>query len=195
MKAINFISLFIIILILLVFNGCTKTISEEQKTVENEIMAFLTSMDEAASQQDWTKINRIVEEYFARDILIRAEDPNRKNQQVRIIPLQQYRFMLQQAPQVIFDYKLKAKNRKIKVAPDGKSAKVIARHVEITTMRRDAAFVVAPYLLEGENMATLEPQVTIKNEEQVTMQFEYRESKLFITQIDSKVINAELIER
>ena len=200
MKAFKFSNLLVIILVLFFFNGCAKTISlkqaalsEEQKAVEKQIMAILTSMDEAASQRDWAKINRMVNEYFAEDILIRGEDPNRKDRGIQTITLQQYRFMLRQAPAVIFDYKHKYKKRKIEVTPDCKSAKVTARHVETTTMERRVAVMFAAYLFKDKDMATNEPHVTIKNEEQITMMFEYREGKLLVTHIDSKVIKMELI--
>ena len=200
MNAFRVLNLFVVILVLFSFNGCAKTgslkqaaVSEEQKAVEIQIMAILTSMDEAASQRDWAKISAMVNEYFAEDILIRAEDPNRKGREIQIITLPQYRFMLQQAPEVIFDYKHRYKNRKIEVAPDCKSAKVTARHVETTTMRRRVAVMFVPYLFEDQNMATNEPHVTIKNEEHITMMFEYREGKPLFTHIDSKVIKIELI--
>ena len=193
MKAIKFITLLVIILVLFLFNGCTKTISEEQKAIEKQIMAFLTSVDEAASQKDWSEITRIVDEYYAEDILIRYENPNRKDREIQIITLQQFRRRLQQAPEVIFDYKHKDKNRKIEVAPDGKSAKVNARRVDTTTIDRGVAVTFAPYLLKDKNMASNEPHVTIKRERQITIMFEYREGKLLVTQFDSKVIKIELI--
>ena len=193
MRAIKILNLLTIILALFFFNGCTKTISEEQKAVEKQIMAFLTSLDEAASQQDWTEIYRIVNDYFAEDILIRVEDPNRKEQQIQMINLQQYRFMLQQAPQVILDYQHQHKHRKIEVAPDSKSARVTSRHLETTTMRKEVAVMFAAYLFKDKDMATIDPQVTIKNEEQITMKFEYREDGLFVTEIDSKITKMELL--
>jgi hypothetical protein len=193
MKAIKFLNLLVIILVLFFLNGCTKTISEEQKAVEKQIMAFFTSMDEAGSQRDWAKITRIVNEYFAEDILLRVIDSNRKDREIQTWTLQEYRPMLQHAPEVIFDYKHKYKNRKIEVAPDGKSAKVTARHMETITMARRVALMFTPYLLKDKNMATNEPHVTIKNEEQITMWFEYREGKLLVVQIDSKIIKIELI--
>ncbi|MBL7176750.1 MAG: hypothetical protein ISS66_13075 [Desulfobacteraceae bacterium] len=200
MKAFKFLNLLVIILVLFIFNGCAQTISlkqaavsEEQKAVEKQIMAILTSMDEAASQLDWAKLISMADEYFAEDILIRGEDPNRKDQGIQTITLQQYRFMLRQAPAVIFDYNYKYKNRKIEIAPDGKSATVTARRVETITMERRAAVMLLAHLFKDKDMATDEPDVTIKNEEQVTMMFEYREGKLLLTQIDSKVIKTELI--
>jgi hypothetical protein len=200
MKAFKLLNLLVIILVLLFFNACATTtslkqaaVSEEQKAVENQIMAIITTMDEAASQLDWAKLSRMVDEYFAEDILIRGEDPNREDRGIQTITLQQYRFMLRQAPAVIFDYKYKNKNLKIEVAPDGKSATVTARRVETIIMERRAAVMVSPHLFEDKNMATDEPDVTIKNEEQVTMVFEYREGKLLLTRIESKVIKTELI--
>lgn len=88
MKAIKFINLLVIILALVFLNGCTKTISEEPKAVEKQITAFFTSMDEAASRRDWAEITRIVNEYFAEDLVIRLEDPNRKDREIQIITLQ-----------------------------------------------------------------------------------------------------------
>lgn len=193
MKAIKLLNLLAIILVVFSFNSCTKIISEEQKATEKQIMVFFASMDEAVSQQDWAKIYRIVNDYFAEDILIRAEDPNREDQQIQIINLQQYRFMLQQAPQVILDYKRKYKNRKIEVAPDGKSATATYSHVETTTLIKQVAVMFAAYLFKDKEIATIEPQVTIKNEEQVTMMFEYREGKLLVTHIDSKIMKMELL--
>jgi hypothetical protein len=169
------------------------TVSDEQKSVETQIIAILTSMDEAASRLDWKKLDRMVDEYFAEDILIRGEDPNRNDRRIQTITLQQYRFMLRQAPAVIFDYDYTYKNRKIEVAPDGKSAKVTIRRVETITMDRRAAVMVLAHLFKDKDMATDESDVTIKNEEQVTMMFEYREGKLLLTQIDSKVIKTEII--
>jgi len=49
------------------------------------------------------------------------------------------------------------------------------------------------HLFKDKDTATNEPDVTIKNEEQITMMFEYREGKLLLTHIDSKVIKTELI--
>jgi hypothetical protein len=200
MKTFKLSNLLAIILVLFFFNACATTtslkqaaVSEEQKAVEKQIMAILTSMDEAASQLDWAKLNRMVDEYFAEDILIRGEDPNRKDRGVQTVTLQQYRFMLRQAPAVIFDYQYMNKNQKIEVAPDGKSATVTLRRVETVTMERRAAVMVLPHLFEEKNMATDEPEVTIKNEEQVTMVFEYREGKLLLTRIESKVIKTELL--
>ncbi len=200
MKAFKFLNLLVIILVLFIFNACATTaslkqaaVSEEQKAVEKQIMAILTPMDEAASQLDWAKLNRMVDEYFAEDIIIRGEDPNREDRAIQTITLRQYRFMLRQAPAVIFDYKHKYKNRKIEVAPDCKSAKVTARHVETVTMERRVAVMSAAHLFKDKDMATNEPDVTIKNEEQITMMFEYREGKLLLTHIDSKVIKTELI--
>ncbi len=182
-----------IVLVLFFFVSCTKTLSEEQKATEKQIMVFFTRMDDAVSRQDWTEIYRIVNDYFAEDIIIRAEDPNRKNQQVQTINLQQYRFMLQRAPQIILDYKRKYENRKIDVAPDGKSATATFSHVETTTMRKEVAVAFADYLFKDKDMSAIEPQVTLKNEEQITMKFEYRDSKLFVTQIDSKITKMELL--
>jgi hypothetical protein len=193
MKAIKFITLLVIILVLFLFNGCTETISEEQKATEKQIMAFLTSIDKAFSQKDWAEITRIVDQYYAEDILIRYEDPNRKDHEIQILTLQQFRRRLQQAPEVIFDYKHKFKNRKIEVAPDGKSAKVNAGRVGTTTMDKGVVVTFAPYLFKDKNMASNEPHVTIKDERQITIMFEYREGKLLVTQIDSKVIKRELI--
>ena len=193
LKIIKFLNLFIVILFLFLIIACSKTISEEQKAAEREVSAFMNSMDEALAYQDWAELSRLVEEHFTEDILIRVEDTNRRDQGIRLIPLQQYRFMLQHAPQVILDYKRRYKERNIEVAPDGKSARAVYRHVETTTMRREAAIMMAPYLFEGKDMASIEDQVTIENEEQITMLFEYREGKLFVTQIDSKLIEAKLI--
>ena len=200
MKGSKSLHLFVIMLVIFFFNGCANTtslkpssLSEEQMAVEKQIMVILTSMDEAASQLDWAKISRMVDEYFAEDILIRGEDPNRKELGVQTMPLWQYRFILRQAPAVIFAYKHEYQNRKIEVAPDGRSARVTARHLETTTMDRRAAVMVAAYLFKEKNAATNKPRVTIKNEEDITMMFEYREGRLFLTQIDSKVIKTELI--
>lgn len=101
--------------------------------------------------------------------------------------------MLQQAPEVIFDYRHEFKNRKIEVAPDGKSAKLKARRVDTTTMDREVAVMFAPYLLMDKNMATNEPHLTIKSERQITIMFENREGKMLVTQINSKIIKMELI--
>ena len=193
MDKIRLLNLFIIILVLVFFCSCTQTVSEEQKAVEKQIMAFFTRMDEAVSRQDWSEIYKIVNDYFAEDILIRAEDPNREDQQVQTINLQQYRFMLQRAPQVILDYKHKYRNREIDVAPDGKSATATYSHVETTTMRKEVAVMFSAYLFKDKDMATIEPNVTIKNEEQIIMKFEYRGDKLSVTQIDSKVMKMELL--
>jgi len=193
MKAIKFIDLLVIILALVFLNGCTKTLSEEQKAVEKQIMAFFTSVDEASSRQDWAEITRIVNEYFAEDLFFRLEDPNRKNLEIQIITLQQYRRMLRQAPEVIIDYKHEFKNQKIEVAPDGKSAKLRARRMDTTTMDRQAAFMFAPYLFMDKNTASNDPHVTIKSERQIAIMFEIREGKLLVTQIDSKVVKINLI--
>ena len=200
MKAFKLSNLLIISMVLFFFFGCAKTISlkqpgvsEKQKAVEKQIAAILTSMDEAASQLDWAKLISLVDEYFADDIIIRGEDPNRIDRGIQTITLQQYRFMLRQAPTVIFDYKYTYKNRNIEVAPDGKSVSVTDRRVETITMERRAAVMFSAHLFKDKNMATNEPDVTIKNEEQVTMKFEYREGKLLVTQIDTKVIKTELI--
>ena len=182
-----------ILLALFFFISCTKTISEEQKATEKQVMTFFTRMDDAVSRQDWAEIYRIVNDYFAEDILIRTEDMNRKGQQVQTINLQQYRFMLQQAPQVILDYKRKYKNRDIDVARDGKSATATYSHVETTTMRKEVAVMFVAYLFKDKDMAAVEPHVTIKNEERITMKFEYREDKLSVTRIDSKVTKMELL--
>ena len=200
MKAFKLLNFLVIILVLFIFNACATTtslkqaaVSEQQKAVEKQIMVIITSMDEAASQLDWAKLISVADEYFAENIIIRGEDPNREDQGIQTITLRQYRFMLRQAPAVIFDYNYKYKNRKIEVAPDCKSAKVTARHVETITMERRTAVMLLAHLFKDKNMATNESDVTIKNEEQITMMFEYREGKLLLTQIDSKVIKTELI--
>jgi len=192
MKAIRFISLLVIILTLILLIACTKTITEEQEALENQIMAFFTSMDAAASPPDWVEMTRIVNEYFAEDLTIRFEDPNRKDRGIQTITLQQYRHMLRQAPEVIIDYKHEFKNRKIEVAPDGKSAKLEVRRMDTTTMAKGAAMTFTPYLFADKNVATNEPYVTIKSERQITIRFENSAGKLLVTQIDSKVIKIEL---
>lgn len=193
MNNIKLLYLGAIILALGFFISCTKTLSEEQKATEKQIMAFFTRMDDAISRQDWAEIYKIVNDYFAEDIIIRAEDPNRKSQQVQTINLQQYRFMLQRTPQIILDYKRKYKNREIDVAPDGKSATATDSHVETTTMRKEVAVAFANYLFKDKDMSAIGPHVTIKNDEQITMKFEYREGKLFVIQIDAKVTKMELL--
>ena len=200
MKAFKLSNLLIISMVLFFFYGCEKTISlkqagvsEEQKGVEKQVMVILTSMDEAASQLDWGKLISLVDEYYADDIIIRGEDPNRKDRGIQTITLEQVRFMLGRAHAVIFNYKYRYKNRKIEVAPDGRSAKVTARRMETITMDRRVAAMFSAHLFKDKDTATVEPEVTIKNEEQVTMMFEYREGKLLVTQIDSKVIKTELI--
>ena len=193
MKKIKLLNFGAIILVLFFFISCTKTLSEEQKATEKQIMVFFTRMDEALSRQDWTELYRIVNDYFAEDIIIRVEDPNREGQQTQVINLQQYRFMLQRTSQVILDYKRDYINRNIDVAPDGKSATATYSHVETTTMKKEVAVMFAAYLFKGKDMATIEPQVRIQNEEQITMKFEYREDKLFVTQIDSKITKMELL--
>jgi hypothetical protein len=200
MKAFKLSNLLIIFMVLLFFYGCAKTtslkqagVSDEQKAVEKQIVAILTSMDEAASQLDWAKLIDLVDEYFADDIIIRGEDPNRKDRGIQTITLEQYQFMLRRAPTVIFNYKYTYKNRNIEVAPDGQSVSVTVRRVETITMERRVAVMFLAHLFKDKNMATNEPDVTIKNEEQVTMRFEYREGKLLVTKIDSKAIKTELI--
>ena len=182
-----------ILLALFFFISCAKTLSEEQKATENQILAFFTRMDDALSRQDWAEIYKIVNDYFAEDIIIRAEDPNRVGQQTQVINLQQYRFMLQRTSQVILDYKRDYINRNIDVAPDGKSGTATYNHTETITMRKEIAVMFAGYLFKNKDMAAVEPHVTIRNEEQIMMKFEYREDRLFVTQIDSKITKMELL--
>ena len=52
---------------------------------------------------------------------------------------------------------------------------------------------MANYLFNYKDMSAIEPHVTLRNEEQITMKFEYRKDKLFVTQIDSKVTKMELL--
>ena len=193
MKNIKFINLGAILLILFLIISCTKTLSEEQKATEKQIMVFFTRMDESLARQDWTELYKIVNDYFAEDILIRAEDPNREGQQTQEINLQQYRFMLQQTSQVILDYKRDYINRNIDVAPDGKSATVTYSHVETITMKKEVAVMFAGYLFKNKDMAAVEPHVTVRNEEQIVIKFENREDRLFVTQIDSKITKMELL--
>ncbi len=193
MNKIKFLHLGAILLTLFLFISCTKTLSEEQKATEKQIMVFFTRMDEALSRQDWAELYKIVNDYFAEDILIRAEDPNREGQQTQVINLQQYRYMLQQTPQVILDYKRDYLNQNIDVAPDGKSGTVTYSHVETITMRKEVAAMFAGYLFKNKDMATVEPHVTVRNEEEIMMKFEYRDDRLFVTHIDSKIIKMELL--
>jgi hypothetical protein len=134
-----------------------------------------------------------VNDYFAEDIIIRAEDPNREGHQTQVINLQQYRFMLQRASQVFLDYKRDYINRFIDVAPDGKSATVTYNHLETFTMRKEVAVMFAGYLFINKDMSSVEPHVTLRNEEQIMMKFDYREDRLLVTQIDSKITKMELL--
>ena len=70
-------------------------------------------------------------------------------------PITKLKFLLK-------NYKYKYKNRKIEVAPDGKSAKVTARRVETITMDRRAAVMISAHLFKDKDMATDEPDVTSK---------------------------------
>ena len=193
MKKIAILNLGAILLVLFFFVSCTKTLSEEQKATEKQIMVFFTRMDEALARQDWTELYKIVNDYFAEDIIIRAEDPNREGQKTQVINLQQYRFILQRTSQVILDYKRDYINRTIDIAPDGKSATVTYSHLETFTLRKEVAVMFAGYLFKNEDMASVEPHVTLRNEEQIMMKFDYREDSLFVTQIDSKITKMELL--
>ena len=193
MKKVALLNLGAILFVLFFFVSCTKTLSEEQKATEKQIMVFFTRMDEALARQDWTELYKIVNDYFAEDIIIKAEDPNREGQQTQVINLQQYRFMLQRTSQVILDYKRDYINRTIDIAPDGKSATVRYNHLETFTMRKEVAVMFAGYLFKNKDMASVEPHVTLRNEEQIMMKFDYREDSLFVTQIDSKITKMELL--
>jgi len=198
MKAFKILALFVIILFF--FNGCAKisslkqvSVSEEQKAVEKQIMTILTLMDDALSQGDWAKMSSIVDEYFAEDFVFRVENPYRKNEEIQTMSLQQYRSILEYAPATIFDYKHEYKNRKIDVVPDCKSARVEARHFKTYAMDMITVIRSANYLLEGKDITNIDCRVTIMTEEQISMIFEYREGKPFITQTGLKVIKPEMI--
>ena len=166
---------------------------DQEKKVKDEVLMMLESLTQATVEKDYPRLFKLVDAYFAEDTVIEVVNPYDKNRRVQMVPLAQYKFMVRQMPRFVIDYSQQNKGLQIELASDCQAAEVKAVQLETTTMMKNAALMMAPYIFKDKVLKDLGNQVTIESEEKTTVNLEYREGKWLITRLKTEIIRADLI--
>ncbi|MDA2909817.1 hypothetical protein MYX04_02665 [Nitrospiraceae bacterium AH_259_D15_M11_P09] len=134
-------------------NGCTSKINEEQ------IQTVLEAVDKAANEKNADGILA----HMADDVVVKVNVPNGRTSKTFSLNRDQYRRLLKEGYRVAQIYEFGRKGTRIKIARDGKSAKVSSRTYE--TMRNQNG---------SQRTDSLE-----------TATFELRNDKVVITKVES----------
>ncbi len=134
-------------------NGCTSKINEEQ------IQTVLEAVDKAANEKNADGILA----HMADDVVVKLNVPNGRTSKTFSLNRDQYRRLLEEGYRVAQVYEFGRKGTRIKIARDGKRAKVSSRTYE--TMRNQNG---------SQRTDSLE-----------TATFELRNGKVVITKVES----------